>query len=385
MTVITPERARETLRVASVAGRVRHYVRQGAEADDDAIRQHLQMIRPRLEVIQRQARRLELARMRGWTGAIRRSLAQLQHQQSNVQYELELLGNVLRRPGRTVPQLREVVDELKQLADELGDWQYDRRNDTLRVETEPIELEGLYLGPFAIELSLGALSRSDPQAALIAIALEPHPAAGSEGVTHPHVSDERICLGEATAPVRTALKAGRLADALLLVRSVLHHYNADSPYVAIEDWQAEPCEDCGASMDEDNRHFCDVCERNYCSDCIGRCTGCDSPVCLGCLGMCDRCGEPFCRDCQRDGICESCFEEMENEDDEQDEETESEGAPQCEGQESASGQAGAESRPAGPASASQAFGVGERGAAGDADAPVHAVRVGEAELPVSPR
>ncbi len=49
------------------------------------------------------------------------------------------------------------------------------------------------------------------------IALDPHPAAGNEMVTHPHVSDEHVCLGDATIAVKQALATGRVCDACHLI------------------------------------------------------------------------------------------------------------------------------------------------------------------------
>ena len=62
------------------------------------------------------------------------------------------------------------------------------------------------------------------------IALDPHPAALNDAVTHPHVSDERLCTGDAGAAIQAALAAGRVFDFFTLVRSVLVTYNPESPY-----------------------------------------------------------------------------------------------------------------------------------------------------------
>ena len=57
-----------------------------------------------------------------------------------------------------VPTQRELTADARQLEAEFGNIQYDRKLQKLSVRTEPIELEGVYLGDFQIQLNLEDLS-----------------------------------------------------------------------------------------------------------------------------------------------------------------------------------------------------------------------------------
>ena len=107
-------------------------------------------------------------------------------------------------------------------------------------------------------------------------ALDPHPATESEGVTHPHVRDEMLCTGEASSSISAALEAGRIADFFLIVRSVLTTYNPESPYVSLDNWNGEPCVDCGYYLNDDNRYFCEECEEHFCDECMSGCPSYES-------------------------------------------------------------------------------------------------------------
>jgi hypothetical protein len=229
-----------------------------------------------------------------------------------------------------VPGHRQLLDELRQIEDEFGSWSLEDDGPSLAVDTDPITLEGVALGPFSIVLEIEHLNDPSPRIPLRVKALNPNPAAESSRVTHPHVSDERVCLGDAATAVHAALRAGRLADVFLLVRNVLQTYNADSPYVALESWEYESCPECGGPRDADNNWYCETCGRDFCDSCVGSCHDCDASTCHGCLRTCDHCdntfcpdclancaacGERCCRDCLSDDLCPTCFQEKESEDD----------------------------------------------------------------------
>jgi len=83
--------------------------------------------------------------------------------------------------------------ELKQLQQEFGNLHFDGENNSISVETDPIELDGLYLGPFRIEPHLNKLRELYGTSPYCVVALDPHPAATDQTVTNPHVSNERLC------------------------------------------------------------------------------------------------------------------------------------------------------------------------------------------------
>ena len=148
----------------------------------------------------------------------------------------------------------DLAGELEQVRKEFGSFTYRHKEKTLSVETDPITLEDHYLGPFEIRLDLEALGQLEPRKAYRVIATDPHPAAGDENITHPHVSNEWLCEGEATLSIRNALRAGRLGDFFLLVSGVLGTYNSGSAYVSLNSWTGTTCSDCDAII----RHEDDV-------------------------------------------------------------------------------------------------------------------------------
>ena len=238
--------------------------------------------------------------------------------------------NFLSRPLAPVPSMRELFGELAAIEEEFEELIIELNHRTVAVRTDPIQLEGIYLGPFEIRVFLNDLASSSGPCPYTVAAMDPHPAASADHVTHPHVSDERLCAGDATGPINRALETGRLSDFFLLVRSVLTTYNPSSPYVALDEWDGEPCSDCGVRTHEDNRCLCDRCERDYCDECMSFCRPCAMPACHGCVSVCDLCGQPCCGDClspcdqcsdmacpacRDNGVCVSCSEDKETDDD----------------------------------------------------------------------
>ena len=75
----------------------------------------------------------------------------------------------------------------------------------LSVFIDPIELEDIFLGDFQIQLQISQLSAMKNNNFLKIIALDAHPAACNDAVTHPHVSDEFLCTGDATVSIQNSL------------------------------------------------------------------------------------------------------------------------------------------------------------------------------------
>jgi hypothetical protein len=238
--------------------------------------------------------------------------------------ELSHFNDLLRQRPATLPGYREVWNDLKQLEVEFGSMQQEGWD--LRVQTDPITLEDIELGAFQITLRLDCLHHRDLGSVLRAKAMEPNPASSDESITHPHVSGESICTGEATAPIHSALRQGRLCDVFLLVRSVLETYNSGSPYVSLEDWFGSRCSDCGDRVSADDRYSCSrcgdelcpncavlcaECDSAYCADHIRSCPGCERSLCSDCLSTCRACGRRFCLDCLSDEECPDCVQAKE--------------------------------------------------------------------------
>ena len=157
-------------------------------------------------------------------------------------------------------------------------------------------LEGVYLGPFEIQLQWARVTNGGEPAYRV-IAKDPHPAESRENVTHPHVMDEILCEGDGKHGIRRALSEGRLLDFFTLVAGVLRTYNPESPFVELALWSGSSCSDCGALVDEDYSYSCHKCGDTICGECETVCGGCDDSCCSGCIGSCAACEESFCRRC----------------------------------------------------------------------------------------
>jgi hypothetical protein len=278
------------------------------------------------------ARKIEICQAKGLIGAGRRMRVQTFYLVRDLRHALGQLSNHLEPKTRTIPTLRELLQELSQIRDEFGGYGFDPKEKTLAVTTEPVELEGIYLGPFEIRFYLDELHKLDSRYTYRVIALEPNPSAVNEVVTHPHVSEERLCEGDASSSILTALQTGRICDFLLMIRSVLEVYNSDSPYVRLDEWEGRPCHECGYTAGTDDCYLCEACEHDFCSECSSYCTACETSLCRSCLigcsycdayhcesclGTCVECGEYCCSSCSKDGLCPTCRQEQENQDEEE--------------------------------------------------------------------
>lgn len=267
------------------------------------------------------------AHARKWLAAAKRLLEQANTALEDLHYEIEARRRQRHDESLPLASPGDVVRDLEQMEAEFHQWQCDEGTATLSVRTDDIELSGVYLGAFTIQLNLRQLGQSDPQSAFSILAEDPNPAGGRDGVTHPHVKDERLCAGEALVPIGSALQTGRICDFFLLVRSVLQTYNAHSAYVPLDNWNGSPCQDCGHLMDDGEGFCCEYCENNLCDSCISYCRNCNNAGCLSCLETCPACEDRFCPNCMTtcseckqsccggcltDGLCPTCHEEKEN-------------------------------------------------------------------------
>lgn len=309
----------------TIAHRVRQnllYVRhhQQAEQLDRARAFHEQLTQ--LDRLQRQA---HVACHRHYHGALSRLVRRIQLQLRDLHYQLEQARRVFDQPIPHVLSLRQIVRELDQLDEEFGPWDWDGREKILSVTTAPIELEGVYLGPFAIRLKVNELDRIPRRSGFDCVATDPHPASSDDSVTHPHVSHDGLCTGDATTSLYAALHSGRLGDFFLIVRQVLSTYNDQSPYIPLDQWEGNRCAECGYTVGEEDRCTCLNCEQDFCRECVSRCVSCrdmvcrscqktcpscDSVVCDSCLDTCAACGRDCCESCLEDDLCPDCHQEQ---------------------------------------------------------------------------
>lgn len=217
------------------------------------------------------------------------------------------------------PKQKLIYEELVAARDEFDDFVVDLRRQTLSVMTSEVELEGIYLGRFRILLDLQTLSESVNYSVT---AESPNRAAARSDVTHPHVMDDRLCEGDAKAPLSSALRTGRFCDFFQIIEQTLHSYNPDSAYASLAEWNDHTtCHSCGDRIPEYEGHYCDQCEADTCEDCctscghchgsacdlcIEKCSTCDDGFCSTCLEACPRCSTSVCPDCLTDSLCKEC-------------------------------------------------------------------------------
>jgi hypothetical protein len=105
----------------------------------------------------------------------------------------------LSEPNQTPPAVKDVFAELRAIEREFDGLVL--KPSQISVITPPIELGGIELGRFEIQLIGKALK---------VVALEPHPAESDSDITHPHVSAGQLCAGWGAVPMAAALTEGRL-------------------------------------------------------------------------------------------------------------------------------------------------------------------------------
>ena len=283
------------------------------------------------------SRKLALALSRDWLAASEECCKSITRHLSQIPYCVSKLESLMDRRHKEVPTLGTILDELKAVQEEFDDVAFNGEENALCAITEPITLEDTYLGPFRIALYLDKLHEMVHRMPYYIIAIEPHPAAKDEAITHPHVSNEVLCEGDGSAAIRAALEEGRLSDFFVMVRGVLTTYNPDSPYVSLADWDGTPCYDCGYVMDDESVYYCSHCDNATCDQCSRVCTDCGDIVCGNCASHCEICDRSLCPKCAKtkcsecksiccescisDGLCPDCQKEKEQEDEEQQTET----------------------------------------------------------------
>ena len=301
--------------LVKVAGSIRAELLQLRRNRQTEVRQKLSRLAEQMQELQTSHRKLGVCEARGWAAASTKVMNQIQRAFCDINYLVREVEQAAANSKTPVPALKEIYQELLQTDEEFDELRYDHREQMLCVSTEPIELEGVYLGSFEIQLLIPRVSEMHYPSVYRIVALEPHPAASNDAVTHPHVSDEGLCAGDAGAAIQMALTNGRICDCFMLVRSVLTTYNENSPYVALADWDGTPCYDCGYVMASDDVHWCPQCNCDFCSECTSSCARCDEWLCRGCLRECEVCGDCVCSSCMTDcpdcgrPLCETCLEE----------------------------------------------------------------------------
>jgi hypothetical protein len=249
--------------------------------------------------------------VRDWRVAARALLDDLDYQTGLLISQLQCFRQQLTSSARAkqVAAPSQILADLLALDNEFESVEIDLQEKTVTVQTAPIELEDLWLGPFDIRLWW---ERLGVRRAYEVIAKRPQHPSRDESVTHPHVRDKQLCEGDGATPIRMALDGGQIFDFFLVVRQTLETYNSSSPYVSIEEWNGFRCPDCGCGLNADEASYCDRCDDRVCNECSIWCRSCDQSFCSSCTGQCAECEEPFCEVClTKDArtlrlLCKSC-------------------------------------------------------------------------------
>jgi hypothetical protein len=262
----------------------------------------LQAFTHRQQSLTHTIRRLDQARRRGLHLVVPSLHETLHAQMKTLQDTADVVRGQMEKASPQAPDLRTLVAELRQLEAEFESLEIDLKNKCLTALTEPIELQDVYLGAFAIRFDWQRLRHLSGVSCFAVVARDPHPVAGDASITHPHVKDESLCAGDAAVPLQHAVNQGRLADAFCLIRSVLRYYNPSSAFAQLDGWNGKQCQDCGCTLADDDACFCSVCGHYFCDDCTRWCKGCDTARCLECLTRCVVCENVFCGRCLPESV-----------------------------------------------------------------------------------
>ena len=271
---------------------------------------------------------------KGWLSSAEMVISRVSRNLNDFSHHLQKFKELVNADQIKLPSLPDILAELGQIEQEFGELKFDKKAKTISVITDPVTLNGIPFGPFEVKLSIGQISRLYSDTPYRAIALEPNPAGSDSSITHPHVSSERLCEGDGHTAIRNAIEQGRFCDFFMMAINILQTYNPDSPYICLDDWDGASCYDCGSTISDDDRYYCEYCDRDYCAECSTYCQKCDATICLGCAYECPSCNEPvcvgcttkcgecqesYCKDClDEEGLCQNCLEQRkESEDEEQ--------------------------------------------------------------------
>jgi hypothetical protein len=258
-------------------------------------------------------RRLQFATARNLSHARTIVIQEMRTLLRSMAARVEQLDDAYEAPEVRAPDLCDWIKEIRHLEAEFGAVEVRWTEAVLRVVTDPIELGGVSLGPFAIEFEWLHDRRSSSGSRSFRLkALAPNSPSGRDDITHPHVQDDKLCAGEAKDALEEAVAAGRLADAFLIVHSVLTTYNQNSPYVRLDEWEGLRCADCGRRVANSERSTCAGCDGDLCDECADRCAGCDETRCGDCLRSCDVCQAHHCWDTltttdDERSVCSACL------------------------------------------------------------------------------
>lgn len=255
-------------------------------------------------------RHLSEAGRRGWNAAARSVRRSVHSQMRWLITDLQALVASVDEPDSLPLQVRDVYDELFALSAHYQDVVIDLKETKISVTIDRVTLEEIDLGRFQLVWNWSRLAEGGE---LTVVALEPNCCTSRTDVSHPHVQDEMLCVGEASGAMGLAADSGRLLDYFEIVECVLRTYNAGSAYVSLSEWYGTPCTGCGDTYDPDDLSSCEQCYESFCACCQTECRACGRVICYSCAVNCAECEESLCRRCRpvrsSQPACPRCLEQ----------------------------------------------------------------------------
>ena len=212
------------------------------------------------------------------------------------------------KPPKQSPSVDEMAVELGKVLKAFPGSRIDLFEAQIKVRTESITLTAyedgrdisVDLGPFDIVMSLTAYNLGEVGRYMRVHAVEPNYARTTRyhRVTHPNISDGKLCTGEGEAALRDCIARGFFTDAFRIIDSIIHTYGFINPYCKLSAWRSPTCRCCGDSYESDEIFNCPFCECEYCSSCSISCShnSCEYSSCDSCSRMCTECEYHFCPD-----------------------------------------------------------------------------------------
>jgi hypothetical protein len=146
----------------------------------------------------------------------------------------------------------------------------------LYIITDPISILGLRFGQFAVGLNPMGY-RPDVSYPFVACPLNPlwaldSPKVGGAYISHPHVRNGFLCLGERLSAVEAALRELRFHDAFTSARMTLQSYNPPGAFLKIDYWfEGFPkryCNTCRRVVEDYEAVECSTCGYLSCPECL---------------------------------------------------------------------------------------------------------------------
>ena len=179
------------------------------------------------------------AQQRGWRLAARRFGRDLRAVLDRLHADLAVIAQALDdndRSHRPTATIQDIYHDVLALHDEFEKVSWDHPQQTLSATTEPIELEGVYLGEFEIRLDWGDLVDGHPSNYRV-IAVDAHPASSNDDVTTttpplvPCSSTGGVCVSPRSKILSRLFSLSFVATA---VRAGCSRYNSMSTYNGVK-------------------------------------------------------------------------------------------------------------------------------------------------------